>query len=81
MEAFSSLRHSFSEVDISNCAMKLKCDIGPVGISLAFTIAVSRRWYVPNYKITSMNQLHPEWKTTTFKLSDLRKHYLGKAIE
>jgi monofunctional biosynthetic peptidoglycan transglycosylase len=40
---------------------------------------VSRRWYVPNYKI-SLESTSSEWKTTTFKLTDLRKHYIGKAL-
>ena len=49
------------------------------GISFAFSLAVSRRWYVPNYKI-SLESTSSEWKTTTFKLTDLRKHYIGKAL-
>ena len=49
------------------------------GISLAFTIAVSRRWYIPNYKI-NLNETSSEWITTTIKLSDMRKHYFGKPM-
>jgi len=49
------------------------------GIALAFTIAVSRRWYIPNYKIR-LNKTSSEWITTTIKLTDLRKHYIGRPL-
>ena len=75
---FSSLRKSFSEVDISNFN-DIEIRYRSSGISFAFSLAVSRRWYVPNYKI-SLESTSSEWKTTTFKLTDLRKHYIGKAL-
>ena len=50
------------------------------GISLALTFAVSRRWYVPNYKV-SLDRTSSKWKTVTLKFTDLRKHYIGKAMD
>ena len=75
---FSSLRHSFSDKNIS-MSNEIEIRYRSVGISLAFTIAVSRRWYIPNYKI-NLNETSSEWITTTIKLSDMRKHYFGKPM-
>tara|TARA_B110000003_G_scaffold274490_1_gene314589 strand:+ start:11120 stop:11665 length:546 start_codon:yes stop_codon:yes gene_type:complete len=75
---FSSLRRSFSDKDIS-MFNEIEIRYRSVGISLAFTIAVSQRWYIPNYKI-SLDGTSSEWTTTTIKLSDLRKHYIGKPM-
>ena len=74
---FSSLRRSFSEFDISNFEY-VEIKYRSSGISLALTFAVSRRWYVPNYKV-SLDETSSKWKTVTIKLTDLRKYYIGKA--
>jgi NADH dehydrogenase [ubiquinone] 1 alpha subcomplex assembly factor 1 len=75
---FSSLRRSFSEFDISNFEY-VEIKYRSSGISLALTFAVSRRWYVPNYKV-SLDRTSSKWKTITLKLTDLRKYYIGKAM-
>lgn len=75
---FSSLRRSFSEFDISNFN-DIQIRYRSTGISLALTFAVSRRWYVPNYKV-SLDGTSSKWKTTTIKLTDFKKHYIGKAM-
>ena len=75
---FSSLRRSFSEFDISNFEY-VEIKYRSSGISLALTFAVSRRWYVPNYKV-SLDGTSSKWKTITLKLTDLRKYYIGKAM-
>jgi len=75
---FSSLRYPFSDKDISLCN-EVEIRYKSAGISLAFTIAVSRRWYVPNYKIR-LDDTSSEWITKTIRLKDLRKYYIGKPI-
>lgn len=75
---FSSLRRSFINEDISefeNVEIRYRSS----GISIAFTIAISQRWYVPNYKI-SLDGTSSQWKTVTIKLTDFRKHYIGKPM-
>ena len=56
---FSSLRRSFSEFDISNFEY-VEIKYRSSGISLALTFAVSRRWYVPNYKV-SLDRTSSNW--------------------
>ncbi len=75
---FSSLRYSFSDRNLSKCN-EIELRYRSSGIALAFTIAVSRRWYIPNYKIR-LNKTSSEWITTTIKLTDLRKHYIGRPL-
>jgi len=75
---FSSLRRVFSSKDLS-AFDEVKIRYKSSGISLAFTIAVSQRWYVPNYKM-SLPSTSSEWKTATMKLTDFRKHYIGKPM-
>ena len=75
---FSSLRYPFSDKNISKCN-EIEIRYRSTGISMAFTIAVSRRWYIPNYKIR-LNKTSSEWITKTIKLTDLRKHYIGKPM-
>lgn len=75
---FSSLRRSFSEFDISEFEY-IEIKYRSSGISLALTFAVSRRWYVPNYKV-SLDGTSSKWKTETLKLTDVRKYYIGKAM-
>ena len=75
---FSSLRRSFSEFDISEFN-HIEIKYRSYGISLAITFAVSRRWYVPNYKL-SLVGTSSEWKTITIKLTDFRKYYISKAM-
>tara|TARA_R110001632_G_scaffold43376_1_gene109942 strand:- start:92318 stop:92749 length:432 start_codon:yes stop_codon:yes gene_type:complete len=63
---FSSLRRSFRSKNLS-AFDEVKIRYKSSGISLAFTIAVSQRWYVPNYKI-SLPSTSSEWKTVTLSL-------------
>ena len=75
---FSSLRYSFTDKDVS-MFNEIELRYRAVGISLAFTIAVSKRWYVPNYKI-NLSATSSSWTTTTIKFSDLKKYYIGKPM-
>ena len=75
---FSSLRYPFSDKNISKCN-EIEIRYRSAGISLAFTIAVSRRWYIPNYKIR-LDKTLSKWTTKTIRLTDLRKHYIGKPM-
>ena len=75
---FSSLRSRFSKKDLSQF-QEVQLRYRSTGISLAMTLSVSRRWYVPNYK-TSLSGTQGEWKTVTLPLQDFRKHYIGKPM-
>ena len=75
---FSSLRSSFFDKDLSKFT-SVKIKYKSTGISLAISVAVSRRWYVPNYKM-SLEGTNSKWKTTTINLSDFRKYYIGKPM-
>lgn len=76
---FSSLRSNFSKKDLSEYT-QVKLRYRSEGISLAMTLSVSRRWYIPNYK-TSLASTKGEWKTITLNLKDFRKHYIGKPMD
>lgn len=76
---FSSLRRSFRSKDLS-AFDEVKIKYKSSGISLAFTMAVSQRWYVPNYKM-SLASTSSQWKTATIKLTDFKKHYIGKPMD
>lgn len=76
---FSSLRSSYSKKELSkykNVEIKYRSK----GISMAMTLSVSRRWYIPNYK-TSLEGTKGKWKTVTVALEDFRKHYIGKPMD
>lgn len=75
---FSSLRSSFSRKQLLNYK-QVTLRYRSKGISLAMTLSVSRRWYVPNYK-TSLSSTNGEWKTITLPLKDFRKHYIGRPM-
>jgi len=75
---FSSLRRSFSSKNLSRFD-EIEIRYRSSGISLAFTIAVSRRWYIPNYK-RALDKTSWKWNTVRIKLSDFRKHYIGKPL-
>lgn len=75
---FSSLRSLFSNKNLSKFK-EVTIRYRSSGISLAMTLSVSRRWYVPNYK-TSLSGTQGEWKTVTLLLKDFRKHYIGKPM-
>lgn len=76
---FSSLRSPYSNKELSKYT-QVKVRYRSTGISLAMTLSVSRRWYVPNYK-TSLSGTKGEWKTMTLLLKDFRKHYIGKPMK
>ncbi len=76
---FSSLRSSYSKKELSNYK-EVEIKYRSTGISMAMSFSVSRRWYIPNYK-TSLQGTKGKWKTVSFKLSELRKHYIGKAMD
>ena len=76
---FSSLRSDFSNKKISKYS-QVKIRYRSTGISLAMTLSVSQRWYVPNYKV-SLSGTKGVWKTVTFNLNDFRKHYIGKPMD
>jgi len=76
---FSSLRSTFSNKKLSNYK-QVEIRYRSTGISLAMTLSVSRRWYVPNYK-TSLSGTEGEWKTVTLPLKDFRKHYIGRPMD
>lgn len=75
---FSSLRSQFSNQKLSNYS-KVEIRYRSTGISLAMTLSVSQRWYVPNYK-TSLSGTQGEWKTVTLPLQNFQKHYIGKPM-
>jgi monofunctional biosynthetic peptidoglycan transglycosylase len=75
---FSSLRSQFSNKKLEQYK-EVKIRYRSSGISLAMTLSVSRRWYVPNYK-TSLAGTEGEWKTVTLPLKDFRKHYIGRPM-
>lgn len=75
---FSSIRSQFSDKQLSNYK-EVEIRYRSTGISLAMTLSVSRRWYVPNYK-TSLSGTEGEWKTVTLPLKDFRKHYIGRPM-
>lgn len=76
---FSSLRSTYSDKNLSNFK-QVEIRYRSVGISLAMTLSVSRRWYVPNYK-TSLSGTNGKWKTVTLPLKDFRKHYIGRPMQ
>ncbi len=76
---FSSLRHSLENNNKIAKFEELKIRYRSSGISQAITFAVSRRWYVPNYK-TSIKNTNGEWKTIRIKLTDFKKYYIGRAM-
>lgn len=76
---FSSLRSSYSNKELSNYK-EVEIKYRSTGISMAMSFSVSRRWYIPNYK-TSLQGTKGKWKTVSFKLSELKKHYIGKAVD
>ena len=43
-------------------------------------MAVSRRWYIPNYKF-KLEGTNGEWKIRTISLNDFKKHYIGRPID
>jgi NADH dehydrogenase [ubiquinone] 1 alpha subcomplex assembly factor 1 len=75
---FSSLRSNFSRKELASYE-QVKIRYRSEGISLAMTLSVSRRWYIPNYK-TSLSSTKGAWKTVTLNLKDFRKHYIGKPM-
>jgi monofunctional biosynthetic peptidoglycan transglycosylase len=75
---FSSLRSNFSRKELTSYE-QVKIRYRSDGISLAMTLSVSRRWYIPNYK-TSLASTGGTWKTITLNLKDFRKHYIGKPM-
>ena len=75
---FSSLRSRFSNKELSKYK-DVQIRYRSSGISLAMTLSVSRRWYIPNYK-TSLTGTNGEWKTVTLSLKDFRKHYIGRPM-
>lgn len=76
---FSSLRSSYSKKELSK-HKSVEIKYRSKGISMAMTLSVSRRWYIPNYK-TSLEGTKGKWKTVTLALEDFRKHYIGKPME
>lgn len=75
---FSSLRSNFSRKELSGYE-QVTIRYRSEGISLAMTLSVSRRWYIPNYK-TSLSSTQGAWKTITLNLKDFQKHYIGKPM-
>jgi monofunctional biosynthetic peptidoglycan transglycosylase len=75
---FSSLRSSFSNKDLASYK-KVKIRYRSEGISLAMTLSLSRRWYVPNYKM-SLEGTKGNWKTITLNLADFEKYRIGKPM-
>jgi monofunctional biosynthetic peptidoglycan transglycosylase len=75
---FSSLRSQFSDKQLAKYE-QVEIRYRSEGISLAMTLSVSRRWYVPNYK-TSLSGTQGKWKTVILPLKDFRKHYIGKPM-
>ena len=75
---FSSLRRSLSDKDLSQYD-QIQIRYRSTGISKALTLSVSRRWYIPNYKI-SLEGTSGKWETKTIKISDIKKYYLGKPL-
>lgn len=75
---FSSLRRSLSDKNLTQYN-KIEIRYRSTGISKALSLSVSRRWYIPNYKI-SLEGTSGKWKTKTIKLSDFKKHSLGKPM-
>lgn len=76
---FSSLRSSYSKKELSK-HKSVEIKYRSKGISMAMTLSVSRRWYIPNYK-TGLEGTKGKWKTVTLALEDFRKHYIGKPME
>ena len=75
---FSSLRSNFSRKALANYD-QVKIRYRSDGITLAMTLSVSRRWYIPNYK-TSLVSTGGAWETKVINLKDFRKHYIGKPM-
>lgn len=75
---FSSLRRSLEDRDLTQYN-EVEIRYRSLGISQALTFAVSKRWYIPNYKVRLEGTLG-QWKTRTIKLSDFRKFYLGNPM-
>ena len=75
---FSSLRCSLSHKDLTQYD-EIEIRYRSTGISKALTFSVDRRWYIPNYRI-SLEGTSGNWKTMIIRLSDFKKHYLGKSL-
>lgn len=75
---FSSLRSNFSRKELSNYK-QVEIRYRSKGISLAMTLSVSRRWYIPNYK-SNLASTQGTWKTITLTLNEFGKYYIGRAM-
>ena len=71
---FTSYRGPWKSYDLSDY-QEVEIRYRSEGMKLAFTMETSRRFWIPNYKVSLSKS--KEWITKTFKLVDFKQYRLG----